>query len=61
MPKFKKREQAKSNQAVTQPYVFIPNNARINEENISKSSPITEYERGRVSIGRNAYRQVTGR
>jgi hypothetical protein len=59
MPKFKKRKVKEK--VILEPTVYTPYGTRINDGLMSAPPPTTEYENRRASIGRDAYRQVTGK
>jgi len=61
MPKFKKRGKTKPKSNIIEPTVYSPMDAYMNDGLMSHKPPTTEYENRRTSIGREAYRQVTGR
>jgi len=46
----------------TDPVVFIPEDAEVNFDDFKPMSPPkTEYESRRTDIGRDAYKQITGK
>ena len=61
MPKFEKSDKLKKKQKAVEPVVFVPEDTVVNEDWIPLAPPTTEYESRRTSIGRDAYRQVTGK
>jgi len=61
MSDIKKTKQKIKKDKGVEPFIFIPENVEGNNTNIPLDSPLTEYKNRRCSIGRDAYRQVTGK